>query len=90
MLKKIEKTKWELKRDRLMQSETYRHIIRMIGGDAEMLHRINLSLSVEKTNSGEKYSLLLPAKCVRARDSFILRTLNQMLTKLQNLYRIIA
>ena len=59
----IKKTKWELKRDRLMQSETYRHIIRMIEGDAEMLHRINLSLLVEKTHPGKKYSPLSLTQC---------------------------
>lgn len=54
----ITKTKWQLKRERLMQIDTYRIIINRIEGDAEMLHRIRLSMLVKKTNPGAKYSRL--------------------------------
>jgi hypothetical protein len=59
MLKAKKKTKWELKRERLMENETYRQIINRIEGDAEMFHRINLAILVKKTHPGRKYSSLL-------------------------------
>ena len=57
-IQKTEKTKWQLKRKELMQSDTYRRIINHIEGDAAMMHRINLAVLVEKTNPGEKFHQL--------------------------------
>lgn len=55
---KIAKTKWQLKREALMQNDTYRLIIARIEGDAETLHRIRLAMQVAKTHPGAKYSKL--------------------------------
>ena len=57
-MKSPEKNKWQLKRQQLMQSDTYRRIINHIEGDAAMMHRINLAVLVEKTNPGEKFHQL--------------------------------
>lgn len=49
------KTKWELKRERLMAKPTYAGIIRMVEGDSETLHRIRLAMVVEKEQPGAGY-----------------------------------
>lgn len=43
MIKKRQKTKWELKRERLMSNDTYRHIIVMMEVNAETLERMRLA-----------------------------------------------
>lgn len=43
MIKKRQKTKWELKRERLMSNDTYRHIIVMMEVNSESLERMRLT-----------------------------------------------
>jgi hypothetical protein len=59
ILSKPVKDKWQLKRERLMQNDTYRRIINHIEGDAEMMHRIALACLVKKTHPGAKYAPLV-------------------------------
>ena len=54
--KKRVKTKWELKRERLMVNDTYRIIIQRVEGDAETFHRIRLHMQVRKEQPGAAYT----------------------------------
>lgn len=54
-MKKIEKTKWQLKREALMENQTYRVMIQRAEGDAEMMHRIVLAMVVKKQQPGQGY-----------------------------------
>lgn len=57
MVKKREKTKWELKRERLMSNPTYRHIIVMAEVNSESLERWRLA-EVTRKLQHRKYSAL--------------------------------